>query len=154
MTKHRNTVPDMPNIPPPPPHKRGLSVSRAGDGSAPSDELVYAVKRDIERVARIYPSAFNLYDEPLDRLARRVIATVQAQNGGGEGRAVARTSPPPGSQVVCPLSATCSKDEEGCNAHCEPHVKGKGCDYGADGCPPCVPVSANAGIDAQEKGQK
>ena len=33
MTTPFKTVPDMPNIPLPPPRKRGLSVSRAGDCS-------------------------------------------------------------------------------------------------------------------------
>jgi hypothetical protein len=60
----------------------GMNNSSPAPCSAPTDELVYAVKRDIKSIASIYPSAFNLYDEPLDRLARRVIATIQqAQNG-------------------------------------------------------------------------
>jgi len=50
------------------------------DGSARREALVAAVKRDIENIAHIYPTAFSLYDEPLDRLARRVVATMEAQN--------------------------------------------------------------------------
>ena len=44
---------------------------------AHENRLLYRVKRDIMAIASMYPSAFNLYDEPLDRLARRVIATVR-----------------------------------------------------------------------------
>lgn len=54
--------------------------SAPADGSARREALVAKVKRDIRNVARIYPTAFNLYDEPLDRLARRVVATMEAQN--------------------------------------------------------------------------
>ena len=43
-------------------------------------------------------------------------------------------------QVACPIRATCGKDEDGCDAHCDAHPHGAGCDCGADGCPPCVPV--------------
>ena len=40
--------------------------------------------------------------------------------------------------VICPLAATCTRDEEGCTRHCVPHEYDHSCDYEADGCPPCV----------------
>ncbi len=39
--------------------------------------LVELIKADIKAVASIYPTAFNLYDEPMDRLARRICKTVE-----------------------------------------------------------------------------
>jgi len=39
------------------------------------EELISRIKKDIQNVASIYPTAFRLYDEPLDRLAHRVAAT-------------------------------------------------------------------------------
>lgn len=59
---------------------KAQSSFAAPAGSARREALVAAVKRDIKNVAHIYPTAFNLYDEPLDRLARRVVATMEAQN--------------------------------------------------------------------------
>jgi hypothetical protein len=44
--------------------------------------------------------------------------------------------------VRCPKIATCTRDDDGCTAHCGPHQHGDGCDYGADACPPCVPCEA------------
>jgi len=48
-------------------------------------------------------------------------------------------------RMKCPSSSDCAKDEDGCSEHCEPHIWTEGCDYGADGCPSCVP---NAGGEA------
>ena len=39
-------------------------------------DLTDLIKRDIEAVASIYPTAFDLYDEPLARLAARIEKTV------------------------------------------------------------------------------
>lgn len=40
------------------------------------DKLVAEIKKDIEAVANIYPTAFNLYEEPLNRLAQRIATKV------------------------------------------------------------------------------
>ena len=39
-------------------------------------ELEKRIKKDIKAIASIYPSAFDLYDEPLNRLAQRIESTV------------------------------------------------------------------------------
>lgn len=39
-------------------------------------ELVQGIKYDIESIAKIYPTAFDLYDEPLSRLANRIATRV------------------------------------------------------------------------------
>lgn len=41
-----------------------------------SAALVDAITRDVMNIASIYPTAFDLYDEPLDRLAHRIAETV------------------------------------------------------------------------------
>ena len=46
--------------------------TQANDSADLSADLVNAIKKDIQAIAKIYPSAFILYDEPLDRLARRI----------------------------------------------------------------------------------
>ncbi len=35
-------------------------------------ELIEGIKKDILNIACIYPTAFDLYDEPLERLAGRI----------------------------------------------------------------------------------
>lgn len=47
--------------------------------------LVVKIKRDIKNIACIYPTAFDLHEEPMDRLARRIANTVAKeleQNAG------------------------------------------------------------------------
>ena len=55
-------------------------------------ELVAAVKRDITAIASIYPTAFDLYDEPLARLAERVVTTIvkatEANNNDSPGERI------------------------------------------------------------------
>ena len=96
-----------------------------------------------DRVNPVCPHCFSEHVYDQDKNLQKVVTHIgqvkTRANAGGEGRGLPRTSQPPCSQVVCPLSATCKKDEDGCNSHCEPHAKGEGCDFGADGCPPCVP---------------
>ena len=45
--------------------------------SADRKRLVELVKIDVRKIACIYPTAFNLYDEPLDRLALQIVATFE-----------------------------------------------------------------------------
>ena len=54
--------------------------SGGSDCYASREKLVELVKRDVRRIASIYPSAFDLYDEPLDRLARRIVHTFETHN--------------------------------------------------------------------------
>ena len=50
----------------------------------PSSELIEEVKKDIKAVASIYPTAFDLYDDPLERLAHRVCRTILRHNAGDD----------------------------------------------------------------------
>jgi len=50
------------------------------DATSSTEKIVTKVKKDIKDISSIYPSAFDLYEEPLDRLARRVIRTVRDED--------------------------------------------------------------------------
>ena len=58
-------------------------------------------------------------------------------------RAASASPPVDGSQVECPRRTDCTRNDDGIGAHCEPHAHFGDCDFGADGCPPCVPCTAN-----------
>jgi len=64
-----------------------MSNEKSGESDyAGRERLVELVKRDVRNIACIYPTAFDLYGEPLDRLARRVVRTFEQNNVEGEGR--------------------------------------------------------------------
>ena len=64
---------------------QGRPVGNSGSvsGASPCSALREAIERDIKAIASIYPTAFGLYDEPLERLVGRLERTFLKQNGKG-----------------------------------------------------------------------
>jgi len=60
----------------------GRSVHRQREEQIYDEALREAVKKDIKNIASIYPTAFNLYEEPLDRLSWRIVSTVKEKEKG------------------------------------------------------------------------
>lgn len=44
------------------------------------DRLVKAIRKDVINISKIYPTAFDLYEEPLERLTLRIVETVEKHN--------------------------------------------------------------------------
>lgn len=77
-------------------------------------DLLQQIKKDINAVANIYPTAFKLYDEPLDRLASRILRTVQESRipkGIRSFSQVQRTLEEAVTHVNFTISPTCKPDQ-------------------------------------------
>lgn len=70
------------------------------------NDMTDRLRRDIENVASIYPTAFSLYDEPLDRLTARIAKTVadELDRLNEEARRFYHAD---GTYVLCATAAQC-----------------------------------------------